>query len=327
MDSNFNTLLNRYIENQATPEEEAELMRLMRDAANREQAERYFDSLLKEPADIRLSKQESDEIRAEILKKIRPAEQPSPWRSIWMIAASLVIAASAVGFWLYLNRDSSPQAAQIAEMTYEGRDFITLPDSTTVMLNNGSELRVTYSDDRREISLVGEAYFDVTHDPDRPFYVRSGKLLTEVLGTAFSVRAYPGQKEYTVAVTRGKVSVSDAAQHRAYGVIMPDQQISVNRSTDAVVKTSGKDSPLLAWRNEFLVFNDLTMAQAAALLHERYQVNITFKNPALAQCQFNAKFVHNESVTTILDIITSALGLSYTTSESGDVVIDGKGCN
>jgi transmembrane sensor len=70
----------------------------------------------------------------------------------------------------------------------------TLPDGTTVVLNKKSKLSypVEFTGSTREVFLTGEAFFDVAHNPSKPFKVHTGVFVTKVLGTAFSIKAYPG---------------------------------------------------------------------------------------------------------------------------------------
>jgi len=326
MDANFNTLLNRYIENQATPEEELQLMLLIKQGAHRWQLEQCIDSLLKEKIEHHMSPDEVDEVRSNILRRSHPA---GARRRVITTAAALIAIAACImitlvaGIWLYERTTQPPE--NTADNVFRGKGFYYLPDSSTIILNDDSELAYTYTHDRREVKLIGEAYFKVNHDPRRPFYVRSGKLLTKVLGTSFSVRAYPRQKNFMVAVTEGVVQVSDNDEKRSYGVITPDEQLSINPQTEAVVKTAGKDPPVLDWRKGFLILNDVTLKEASELININYGTTLTFKNPELENCQINARFLNDEALDTVLDVITTALGLTYTV-EDGKIIIDGKGC-
>src|SRR5688572_8298430 len=105
--------------------------------------------------------------------------------------------------------------------------FLRLPDGSTVLLNEGSKLEypITFSGDTREVFLQGEGYFDIQHNPSKPFVVKTANVTTTVLGTAFNVKAFPSEKHITVTVTRGKVKVSK--DEKVLGVITHDQQITI----------------------------------------------------------------------------------------------------
>lgn len=92
-------------------------------------------------------------------------------------------------------------------VSHEG--LINLPDGTSVILKQGSSLRYAakFNGHTREVHLSGEAYFEVKKDPSRPFLVYSNELVTKVLGTSFSVKAWKDDKKFKVTVTTGKVAV------------------------------------------------------------------------------------------------------------------------
>src|SRR2546423_14261851 len=90
------------------------------------------------------------------------------------------------------------------------RSKLVLPDGSTVWLNAGSKL--TYNKDFgnniREVSLVGEAFFDVMHIPDVPFVIETPTAVVKVLGTSFNVKAYPNETTTETSVIRGRVEIS-----------------------------------------------------------------------------------------------------------------------
>src|SRR5690606_6204958 len=106
------------------------------------------------------------------------------------------------------------------------KDFIKLPDGSTVLLNDDSELSYSlpFDDGPREVTLKGEAFFDIIHDNNKPFIVRTGNISTNVLGTAFNINAR--NRNVVVTVERGLVQVSDETQ--ALSLVHPDERLTVN---------------------------------------------------------------------------------------------------
>src|SRR5439155_2315167 len=88
--------------------------------------------------------------------------------------------------------------------------YLLLPDSTQVWLNAASSLEFpeAFQSGKREVYLVGEAFFDVKHAENRPFIIHTGNVTTRVVGTAFNIKGYPDQPDVIVSVKRGKVQVS-----------------------------------------------------------------------------------------------------------------------
>ena len=189
---------------------------------------------------------------------------------------------------------------------------IFLPDGSTVILSPGSKLNYPSSFDgmeKREVFLEGQAFFDIKHNASRPFIVHTGKLATIVLGTAFNIKALPSETEITVTVKRGKVKVSD--QDKILGVITPNQQITYNqRKVSSTVKVLDNDS-YLDWKEQDLLFDNLTIAEAAKLLEERYKVKITISDQSISSQRFTTTFSKNESFEQILKSICIFNGVVY----------------
>jgi ferric-dicitrate binding protein FerR (iron transport regulator) len=191
-----------------------------------------------------------------------------------------------------------------------------------VILSAGSKLNYPSSFDglkKREVFLDGQAFFDIKHNASRPFIVYTGKLKTEVLGTAFNIKAIPGEADITVTVTRGKVKVMD--QDKMLGIITPDQQITYSKEkVGAVTKRVNSDS-LFNWKEQDLRCNDLTIAEAAELLEKRYNVKITISDQSITSQRFTTTFGKNDSFEQVLKSICVFNGLSYKYNKDNATVV------
>ena len=126
----------------------------------------------------------------------------------------------------------------------EGVDpsHVDLPMAAQIVLHPGSKISFieTFDKPKREIFLEGEAFFEVAHDVNRPFFVYTNEVTTKVLGTSFTIRALPQDKNITVAVKTGKVSVythQDVSKKRSKPsetILTPNQQIVYNREENKV---------------------------------------------------------------------------------------------
>jgi hypothetical protein len=123
--------------------------------------------------------------------------------------------------WYLLGKDlfgSSKETKFITSSTPRGqKSLITLPDGSRVFLNSESSISYPefFSKDKREISLTGEAFFDVTRDENRPCIIHSGNVVTKVLGTSFNIQAFDG-KDILVTVATGKQTRSISVKIRSY---------------------------------------------------------------------------------------------------------------
>jgi ferric-dicitrate binding protein FerR (iron transport regulator) len=242
-----------------------------------------------------------------------------------MVAASISMAAAAA-VWMYASRPQE-QAMASAENVYRGKDFIHLPDGTTVMLNDGAEISINFNEKERTVTLSGEAYFDVYHDVRKPFYVKSAtsSLRTRVYGTTFTVAILPIKN--IVSVSSGKVGVTD--KDNDFGILLANEALEVNFETKEVKKIKATEShSVTQWQDSFFVLDAVTMDKAALLMEKRFNKKIVFTNKAVEDCVINAKFFGNEEPAVVLDMLAGALNITWSIDEkTNTITIDGKGCN
>src|SRR6202012_4985743 len=135
--------------------------------------------------------------------------------------------------------------------------------------------------DSREVTLRGQAYFDVRHDDRKPFIIHTGKVSTTVLGTAFNISS--DSNKVTVSVTGGKVRVQDGKKILAE--LTPNQQIVYKVPEEAAEKTTVNAEQLVTnWTKQDMEFDGDSFGGIAEVLSKRYGVMIRFKNPELTKC-------------------------------------------
>ncbi len=134
-----------------------------------------------------------------------------------IIAGSIAVLSIAAVFIFLLNTNSLKTAELIPKKTSEittkngSKTYLVLADGTKVWLNAGSKLSYDadkYGDHFREVSLIGEAFFDVTKNPEKPFIIHTSNMDIKVLGTAFNVRCYPNEKKTETSLIRGRIEVT-----------------------------------------------------------------------------------------------------------------------
>jgi transmembrane sensor len=297
---------------------------------------KYYDLFDSEPDVTALfSEEHKDELKSQlhssIWEAINKQEQRSYQRSVfrkWSAGigvAATIIAIFSIALMYYYDRP-----AQGSDIVYRSRSshtkehrVIRLPDGSTVIINSGSKLNYPSSFDglaKREVYLEGQAYFDIKHNDSKPFIVHTGNVQTTVMGTAFNVKAWPGEKNVIVTVTRGKVRVGDDT--KTFGVITPDQQITYNKEKDNVVQKVVDAPTYLAWKEQDLLFDDVTVAEAAELLQERFKVNISYADESIRSKRFTTTFLKDESLDQVLRSICDFNNASYIyNKEKATVVI------
>lgn len=271
-----------------------------------------------------------DEFKVRNGATIAPVRHSWTWQSWTRLAAALAGAVFLLGLgyqWFEQTRNVSMEMMSFSAPadTGENRYFI-LPDSSRVLLHAGSRLDLrTKNGDKREFSLVGEAHFDVRHDKNRPFIVHTGQVKTTVLGTEFNIRAYGGQDQVTVSVNRGKVSVE--SNEKLLGILTQNQQITYNSKSQQIREQTIDEQVLAASDGIAMDFENLSFGKIAEKLGRRYGVSIRIANPALRGCPITATFRGTETLTEILEVITTTRGATFDVDKHGkNIVIQGDGC-
>lgn len=332
----FKYLFHRFIDKTASQTEVEEFLSMMKRDDYDEEVQALLDEFWNEPSSVTPLGEERAE---KIFKKIMDSSSQSDKRSSFSlgvqfyrsIAAILVIGLSV---FLYANfkKDNSinsPVETVAAIKKYEKpmRRFINLPDGSSVILNENSQIELAEnfkSDQIREVYLMGEAYFDIAHDSKRPFIVHTGKLKTTVLGTAFNVKSSAGAKTVTVTVTRGKVKVGD--EKRTFNIITPNQQVVFKEEQNNVVKVPVKAESFIKWTSEDIYFDDVSIKDVAKQLQERFGISILFSNEQIKSCKFSATFLKSQSLTQILNVIGEFNQIKYQFKDNKTVILDGLGC-
>lgn len=321
----LNSLFQRYINATCTEEETSELMQLISKHDSPEISD-FLQHLWNNPGHT-LPAEKAEKILGVILKN--PGSLPRQRRQrsfIWLKAAAVIIFTALSGGLVYRLAFTEKQRSPVAVVA-EAHRFIRLPDGSRVILHAGSTLDYpdTFSDQKtREVHLTGEAFFDIRHDASKSFVVHTEKISTTVLGTAFNVRAYPGQDDITVTVSRGKVRVSDA--HKVLGIVTPDQQIVVHKKSRESSQHVVRSDEATAWTEKDIFFDDALMSDAMDELGERFNVPIVLENENIGNCRFTATFIRGEDLYQILDVICAFNGARYSTDASGEIRISGRGC-
>jgi transmembrane sensor len=274
----------------------------------------------------------SDKVYNRITSAIDRAEKSATaFNKKWLVAASLL---AGLCFTAYIYRDAilnyvSPVAVKQVIAANGKIINVTLADGTKVWLNGGSKL--TYPEkfrgDKREITLVGEAFLDVTHDTQRSFIVHTGNIRTQVLGTSFNVKAYPEDHFVKVDVLTGKVGVIGKT-HNTNGsqtvFLTPAQEVMFNKDNNLAVKKEAVDvNVLTSWTNGEFVFKNTPLPEVLNSIEHRFNIKVN-ADINLVRCSISANFT-NVSLVNIMKIM-SKLVKGKAIHEGNGYRLKGKGC-
>lgn len=304
-------LLDKYFDGHCTPEEKA----LVEQWFSSENHEPYDPSVLKEV--------DKSALRDQLWKEVCPApatrKAPAIRLNVLRIAA-LVALFLLCSLLVYQYQDilwTSPSTAYKTIWAEPGQKVkVALSDGTIVHLNGGSRLDVpeVFSDKDRTVYLQGEAHWQVSKDPARPFSVVINDMTVCVLGTIFNVKAYDNDPVRHVTVKEGKVSVTDSTGQQ---VILTQGQMAVWFQNDhRLRKQQAEIDDLMAWTEGKLVFKDQSLDEIAVILQRWYNVEISIANEQLKDHHFTGTFSHSPSLSSVIRDMALTMRFQYEFNEN-----------
>ena len=233
-------------------------------------------------------------------------------------AASIAAMLSICSYFFYNNQRSAAKdyntTPQNEVATKAGsRTNIVLPDGTKVWLNAGSV--INYKKDfltNRQITLTGEAFFDVAHQNKNPFIVHCSNINIKVLGTAFNVKAYPQDRRVETSLLRGLIELTTDKDPERKFLLRPNEKITITNEKESNNSSLKKDETALlkdaysieeltnnsriempeeiAWMQEKLVFTGESFKSLAGRMERWYGVEIEITDPKVEELKFTGVF-------------------------------------
>jgi transmembrane sensor len=282
-------------------------------------------------ADIAVDKVESLKKLMKEINKIPNEGRPGiNFSSFWMRAASVIILAIAFSWtWQMISVNRKTQAQKIVYneiiVPVGEKAQAILSDGTHVWINSGSTFKypVTFGQNSRDVSLQGEAYFDVKKRGKSKFTVNTHDVRVVVLGTAFNVKAYPEDLKTQTTVVRGLVRVESREKGIDPVLIRPNQMavLKNNRPLEAnnmkpikslKIENQVNTVVITSWKDQMLVFADETFEDIAIKMERWFNTKISIEDTRLKQERYTGKFVHNETVYEVLEAIKLTTPIVYT---------------
>jgi len=234
-------------------------------------------------------------------------------RSLIRIAAVAASIALIVGLsfsWFNKPAEAAPGKV-LVEAPSGQKSRLYLPDGTEVWLNSGSQL--TYFTDfntgNRDVLLDGEAFFDVSKNPALPFHIVTHGVRIEVLGTSFNVSSYSNEKDITVSLLEGSVSVMNATDGTQLAALSPGQKLSVNKYTHDHKLTACNADMDGIWRHGKLRIDNDPLSEVIAKMERWYGVDIEFEGKPSNERYWMT--IKTESLTEILELINKITPINY----------------
>ena len=267
---------------------------------------------------------EKERIRKELSKKIkqridfqeRNRKSISP---LWKVAAAIlfVIGLGAMTKMLLFQKEQPIEYERIVSNDM-GIKEVALMDGSTVWLNRNSELVVAkkfMESEFREVTLHGEAFFEVAKNKNRPFIVHSSGFQTKVLGTKFNVKE--SNERTDVALIEGSVEVNANAEQV---LLKPMEKAVFGHGNDSIAIVEMDMELELAWMTNDFDFKNTKLSRVATMLERRFHKKITFEQSGMAEKKVTGHY-ENESLNAILLSVTQAGNLDYKYNDKQHILI------
>ncbi len=189
--------------------------------------------------------------------------------------------------------------------------LVILPDGSTITLNAKSSLKYPkkFTDSIREVTLVGEAFFDIKRDTTKPFIVHTEHLKIKVLGTSFNVKSYPKDEKIETTLVTGKVEViQEKIEHPI--ILEPSQRATFDKEKSNLKVDSVNSKNVIAWRNGKLVFDRTPLKQVVSDLNRKYDVDFVIESDALLRYKFTGEF-DNLTIEEVLKFLKLSSSINY----------------
>ena len=218
---------------------------------------------------------------------------------------------------------SEKAAEQLCLDVGRGKEFkIVLEDSTEVWLNSESQLHYpkAFGQDERRVAIVGEAYFKVRKDADRPFYVESNGQVVRVYGTTFNIKAYPDENITYTTLENGSISLRQLDGDGGELYLSPGHQALFDREEQRVNMKIVKTEVITGWRHGRFVFEEQPLSNIMRDLSRWYDFEYEFADPNVGDIVFLGSIPRYADFKTAISILEKSGGIRFSLTD-GRIVI------
>jgi transmembrane sensor len=307
MEGKIRELFNKYVEGTATAKE-------------RQVVEAFFEKMQEggiTPGSVAENRLLMERLDEKVYQKTIYRRRTS--KRMWLAAAASLLVIASVAITLYVVNFKEEMLTVVAQNGKRLR--VILPDSSVAYLNSGSTLTYPSRMRQRTLKLSGEAYFEVTHNPSKPFIVESGSLITRVLGTQFVVSDYAGE-EPAVIVRSGKVGVQTPGNN-PLAILEKNQRVSYSHGSPVVESVRAED--YYSWKDGNIVFDGANLNQVISTLNRRFNVSIVLTSRFDEKCTITGSYP-DRSIDDVLKSLQFIYGIEYSTGANGTIKLKAKPC-
>ena len=224
------------------------------------------------------------------------------------VGYAAAVCAIVIGTWTIADKTINPLPEVMNPVQLElfvpagQRARTTLPDGTVVWLNAGSTMHYpSFFENERKVLLTGEAYFDVAHNPEKPFIVSTDGMNIKALGTQFNVSSYQKSGYISATLIEGSIKVYQPEKEKDGLILTPNQQLIYENGKMRIEASYDKD--MLLWKDGIYAFKRASMREIIKKLELYYDVEIIVKDKHILEYSYTGKFRQRDGVGELLRMI------------------------
>lgn len=237
------------------------------------------------------------------------------YAAVWVL---LILGLATYGVWQFRKTTAEPETiAMLSSHNPNGqRSTITLSDGSVITLGAASSITYPerFAEHTREISLEGEAFFEITPNPQKPFIIHTGEVQTKVLGTSFKIDAFKGE-EIAVAVATGKVQVdrkiAGSGKLKTLALLLPGDAVGYDPVTGLATNNNVPVVELTGWKKGKLTFTGTPLSEMVKILERWYNVKIELRNKQIGKYKMNIQLNGTQPLSQSLEILKATTKAGY----------------
>jgi len=234
------------------------------------------------------------------------------WSRVAVVAILLIV--SYLSYMQGNKKSEKVFANVVVDVPFGSKTKLLLPDSTSVFLNAGSKLVYSQGFGIRDryIKLNGEAYFEVTKNPDMPFEVTTNNLIVQVLGTKFNLKNYDTDLEAKVNLLEGKIGLKTPLSAQPFAFLNPHEKMTLDKTNKKVNISTYQTDRAITWTHDEFFFDEDLLPDIVKELERNYKIKITLANEELKTYRFYGCFIKKEqTITQVLGALQATGYLKY----------------
>lgn len=312
---NIERIIRKYLSDRFSPELEERIQKWIIKGSNNKEKEQasfaYWSEL-----DVKATSETYSTLKR-INRKIGYQKTSFFTKATRIVAVIIPLCLIIGGYLYYVSNQNHLIEVSVA---YGQIKHLSLPDSSEIWINSGTTLKYPrdFSQKERVIHLNGEAYFSVRKDSLKPFIVQTKQLAVRVLGTKFNVKAYSNDENTTTTLTSGKVEVNTLSNDSK--ILKPNEQFIYNKKSSKIKVVEISQAEAKGWITGNLIFINVPLTEIIQTLERKFNIAIEYKGNIPISKLYTVKFLKEENLYEVLDILEDMIGFTYKTDNNKIVI-------